>query len=308
MPQDPVAKLWCIGSHAVPMATVVDAELEGNEGFVDMLALDLTSRDADCSWAEAALRLRAGTFRRIRWPLFEEIRGLVSTWRLEQARKLKRVKAAGMRPSLVIKLSIRNFELKVRNNPKKINIMCPEEEMASTLRWLLSELRKDLASIDTVYMLAPASEKKTTPTKTRQRSNSPKTPVLPVPGTPLAFGRKNSEEFMVIPEEVNARCAVLNRLHSSPLCRSAHWVPSRNTILVLQDAGNGRKHFAVRGIRKLRRQYWSSDGSSEASEVLAHIRKAYAQVEQHFRAYSHQPERSRSRSGGHPGDSESESS
>ena len=247
-----VAKMWCVGNLAVRMVTVADAELEGRDDFVDMLALDLTSRDADFNWAETALRLRGRSFRRIQWPLLEEIRGLASTWRREQAAKTK-ISRASVRPYLVIGLHIRNFHLHLLNNPRKIRIMIFESEVESTLRWLLSEFRKDLDNIDEVYKLAQPTAK-ITPIKGR-RPSSPKTPLLPVPVTPSqTIGRKNSEELLVIPEEEQTRNVVLSRLQSLPQCRGAYWVPSRNTILVVpQKAGKDRTHFAVRGIPNLRK-------------------------------------------------------
>jgi len=299
-PEDPefapkVAKMWCVGNLAVRMATVELAELEGRDGFVDMLALDLTSRDADFNWAETALRLRGRSFRRIQWPLLEEIRGLASTWRREQAAKINHSKAS-VRPHLVIGLHIRNFHLHLLNNPRKIRIMIFDTEVESTLRWLLSEFRKDLDNIDEVHKLAQPTGK-ITPIKDR-RPSSPKTPLLPVPVTPSeTFGRKNSEELLVIPEEEQIRSVVLSRLQTLPHCRGAYWVRSRNALLVVpQEAGKGRKHFGVQRIDRLRKQYWRC----RSPEVVALIRNAYVAAEKQCRDWCSEPERSRSGSPGPP--------
>jgi len=284
-PEDPefapeVAKMWCVGNLAVRMVTVADAELEGcdDSDLVDMLALDLTSRDADFNWAETALRLRGRSFRRIQWPLLEEIRGLASTWRREQAAKIQ-ISRASVRPHLVIGLHIRNFHLHLLNNPRKIRIMIFDTEVESTLRWLLSEFRKDLDNIDDVYKLAQPTGK-ITPIKGR-RPSSPKTPLLPVPVTPSeTFGRKNSEELLVIPEEEQIRNAVLSRLQTLLRCRGAYWVRSRNALLVVpQEAGKGRKHFGVQRIAKIRKQYWRC----HSPEVVALIRNAYGMATPGFR-------------------------
>lgn len=56
-------------------------EADGSEAPLDMLELDLTSRGQNVESAEQFLHLEARAFRKIQWPVFDEIRALLAARR-----------------------------------------------------------------------------------------------------------------------------------------------------------------------------------------------------------------------------------
>ena len=107
---------------------------------LEVLEVDLSSREGKFEWVEWGLGLRTGSFRRFEWPLLEEARSHL------QARRATLARRASKLPNFGVEVELRGHRVLLRNNLKVLRVCfeklalipirrCRRIERAKT-RWL----------------------------------------------------------------------------------------------------------------------------------------------------------------------------
>ena len=228
---------------------------DGDAGkCLEVLELDLSSREGQFEWLEKALDLRAGSFRRLEWPL------LVAAREYLQARRAALPPRASKLPNYGVEVELRGRQVLVRNNLKVLRVCFEKGSEVEGIRWLLEELEKDCAS--------------STDGRVRSQTSGRQMPVCPrgvqkslgsSGGAPPAIAEPASTAETI---EQAVREKVLEDLRRQPGIMGATFCQSRESLMVrgnFEDKSR-RRFFGVPALKRQRKTLQKDDRLPEFIE------------------------------------------
>ena len=250
-----VRKGYVLGKFAVPLEEVeveFDAPAEGSlVNKRTLMELDLFTRDASLEWLEAALRIKAKSFRGTLWPLLAEIQQAIQEYRAPQGARSARL------PSLGLSAVVRGRLLNFRNNMRGVKLLIPKSEVEEALNWFLEQLESDKDSAENLQKLSDP-----------WRTNNLKVKESPAKAPPAPRARRAAQQedtcggATSVEDKVKAK--ILKELLEHPQVTRAFYTESRESwrLFVAGEDGQERKvDCFVSGLKRRR--------LSEKSEALA---------------------------------------
>ena len=233
----PVAVRVCVGDLAVPLSEgTLEIIPDGDAPKVlEILEVDLSSRKGKYEWLERGLGLKAYSFRRLEWPLFEEARSFLL------ARRAACPRRAGKLPNLGVEVDLRGRRVLVRNNLKRLSVCFEKGTEVEGVGWLIGELEKDLAA-------SAQSQPGSGRPKVAQKASGSSEP-----------SAASAPSIAALEKQVQDK--VLEDLRRQPGVISATFCQSREALLVRGNFPDSkeRKFFGVPALKR-QRQTLEQDG------------------------------------------------